>query len=214
MDLFNDKDWSEIFKPLIEKYRNHRHPLHYGNIYQLFVMVILSAQDRDDHINSLAPTLFDKYPTVNALAEANENDLTQLLQSVRYHSNKIQWILQTVRIISDKGYIPETMKELTTLPGIGRKSANVLLREMGKPAEGVLVDLHVLRVAPRLGITKAKAADTIEKDIMKNIPKSIWADAGLSLSFLGREICRPSNPKHNQCLLAESCNWYNSSLKS
>jgi len=208
MDLFDDKDWGEILKPLIEKYRNHRHPLHYGNIYQLLVMVILSAQDRDDHINSLAPAIFYRYPTIDTLAEANQNDLTQLLQGVRYHNNKIEWILQTAKIIKSKGYIPENMKELTTLPGIGRKSANVLLREMGRPSEGVLVDLHVLRVAPRLGITKATVADAIEKDIMKKLPKSLWEDTGLSLSFLGREICRPTNPKHNECVLAESCDLY------
>ncbi len=208
MDLFDNKDWGEILKPLIEKYRNHRHPLHYGNIYQLLVMVILSAQDRDDHINSLAPAFFDRYPTIDTLADANQNDLLQLLQGVRYHNNKIEWILQTAKIINSKGHIPENMKELITLPGIGRKSANVLLREMGKPAQGVLVDLHVLRVAPRLGITDAKVADDIEKDLMKNLPRSIWAEAGLSISFLGREICRPRNPKHKECLLAESCNFY------
>ncbi|MFP9118681.1 endonuclease III domain-containing protein [Flavobacterium sp. RNTU_13] len=214
MDLFDDKDWGEILKPLIEKYRNHRHPLHYGNIYQLLVMVILSAQDRDDHINSLAPAIFDRYPTIDTLTEANQNDLTQLLQGVRYHNNKIEWILQTAKIIKSKGYIPENMKELTTLPGIGRKSANVLLREMGRPSEGVLVDLHVLRVAPRLGITKATVADTIEKDLMKHVPKNLWEDTGLSLSFLGREICRPTNPKHNECILADSCEWFKSVVKS
>ena len=208
MDLFDNKDWGEILKPLIEKYRNHRHPLHYGNIYQLLVMVILSAQDRDDHINSLAPAFFDRYPTIDTLADANQNDLLQLLQGVRYHNNKIEWILQTAKIINSKGHIPENMKELITLPGIGRKSANVLLREMGKPAQGVLVDLHVLRVAPRLGITDAKVADDIEKDLMKNLPRSIWAEAGLSISFLGREKCRPRTPKHKECLLAESCNFY------
>ncbi len=214
MDLFDNKDWGEILKPLIEKYSNHRHPLHYGNIYQLLVMVVLSAQDRDDHINSLAPAFFERYPTIDTLADANKNDLMELLQAVRYHNNKIEWMLQTAKIIKSKGYIPDSMKELTTLPGIGRKSANVLLREMGRPSEGVLVDLHVLRVAPRLGITKTIVADAIEKDLMKNLPKNLWEDAGLSLSFLGREICRPTNPRHNECVLADNCEWFKSIVKS
>nr|WP_322626254.1 endonuclease III [uncultured Flavobacterium sp.] len=208
MNLFDEQtDWAEAFKPLIEKYKGKQHPLHYGNIYQLLVMVVLSAQDNDAHINKIAPDFFKKYPDMKALAKANTADLTEVLSSVRFHGNKIAWLQDIASELKTDDNIPTTMKALTALKGVGRKSANVIMREAGVKAEGIVVDLHVLRVAPRLGISKGKNADQIEKDLMKQLPQSIWAEIGMAISFLGRETCRPTNPKHSECVVSSVCEY-------
>ncbi|MFP9113523.1 endonuclease III domain-containing protein [Flavobacterium sp. RHBU_3] len=207
MNLFEQTNWPEAFKPLVEKYKGKQHPLHYGNIYQLLVMVVLSAQDNDAHINKIAPDFFKKYPDMKALAKANTAELTEALSSVRFHTNKIAWLQDIASEIKEDKNIPTTLKELTALKGVGRKSANVIMREAGVQAEGIVVDLHVVRVAPRLGITKGKNADKIEKDLMAALPQSMWADAGMAISFLGREICRPTNPKHSECVMNTVCEY-------
>lgn len=97
------------------------------------------------------------------------------------------------------------MQDLTALKGIGRKSANVILREAGVPAQGIMVDLHVVRVAPRLGITTDGTGDKIEKQLMEKLPQQMWSEIGMALSFLGRETCRPTNPKHSECVVSRHC---------
>jgi len=208
MDLFNEgTDWAKALKPLIAKYREEKHPLDYQNLYQLLVMVVLSAQDSDAHINKIAPKLFTEFPDMKALAKADEDSLLPFVEEVRFHGNKMKWLLEIAGIIKEDKNIPVTMKELTALKGIGRKSANVIMREAEVKAEGIMVDLHVVRVAPRLGIAKSDKADKIEKEMMEVLPQSIWSEVGLAISFLGREICRPTNPKHEECLLSQVCGY-------
>lgn len=207
MDLFKQTDWPAALRPLIEKYKGEQHPLDYKNIYQLMVMVVLSAQDSDAHINKIAPGFFKKYPDMTALSGANTQDLTEALSDVRFHGNKIAWLQDIASEVKEDKNIPTTMKELTALKGVGRKSANVIKREAGAEPEGIMVDLHVLRVAPRLGIAKGKNADKIEKELMEALPKDMWGEIGMALSFLGRETCRPTNPKHNQCILSNVCEY-------
>lgn len=199
-------NWDEAMKPLIKKYKNKKHPLDYENIYQLVVMVVLSAQDSDRHINDLAPKLFESFPDMRALSKATPETLTPLIGSVRNFGNKIKWLMEIAQTIKDDKNIPSTLDELTALKGIGRKSANVILRESGKPAEGVIVDLHVVRVAPRLGIATGTDANKIEKQLMAVLPQKEW-DAGMAMSFLGREICRPQ-PKCEICLMNTVCAFY------
>jgi len=97
------------------------------------------------------------------------------------------------------------MTELTALKGVGRKSANVIMREAEVKAEGIMCDLHVLRVVPRLGISQAKDGTKMEKDLMAVIPQDMWGEVGMAISFLGRETCRPTNPKHNECVMNKVC---------
>jgi len=211
MDLFKeDTDWSRALQPLIDKYECEQHPIHYKSIYQLLVMVVLAAQDSDANINKLAPALFEKYPDMKALSLANTADLTKHLSGVRFHGNKIAWLQDIAETVKDDKNIPTTMKELVALKGVGRKSANVIIREAGKKAEGILVDLHVLRVAPRLGIAKGKDATKVEKELMAALPQEMWSDIGMALSFLGRETCRPTNPKHSECILSNVCEYCHS----
>ena len=204
-------NWPEAVKPLIKKYKNKKHPLDYGNVYQLVVMVVLSAQDSDRHINELAPQLFEAFPDMQALSTATPETLTPFIGSVRNFGNKIKWLMEMGHTVKDDKNIPSTLDGLTALKGIGRKSANVILRESGKPAEGIIVDLHVVRVAPRLGIASGTDANKIEKQLMIVLPQKEW-DAGMAFSFLGREICRPQ-PKCEVCLMNTVCAYYKANRK-
>lgn len=201
-------DWPEEIKPLLKKYKNTKHPLEYKSIYQLVVMVVLSAQDSDKNINRIAPELFKTFPDMQALAKATPELLYPFIGKVRNFANKAKWLSEIAQTVKKDSNIPMTQDELTALPGIGRKSANVILREAGKKPEGVIVDLHVVRVAPRLGIATGTDPKKIEKQIMDVLPQSQW-DAGMAISFLGREICRPTDPKHELCPMKTVCDFYN-----
>ncbi|HZW65441.1 MAG TPA: endonuclease III [Hanamia sp.] len=199
-------NWPEAIKPLIKKYKGKKHPLDYENTYQLLVGVVLSAQDSDKHINQLSPKLFEAFPNMEALSHCTPETLFPLIGSVRNYANKTKWLIALAQKIQNDENIPLTLDELTALPGIGRKSANVIKREAGAKAEGVVVDLHVVRVAPRLGIATGSDPKKIEKQIMEMLPPEEW-DAGMAMSFLGREICRPT-PKCEICLMKQVCNYY------
>ncbi|WP_159801119.1 endonuclease III [Flavobacterium sp. MK4S-17] len=208
MDLFMENtDWAKALQPIIDKYKDKKHPLDYKNLYQLVVMVVLSAQDSDAHINKVAPGFFKKYPDMQALSKANTAQLTEILSEVRFHGNKIAWLQEIASVIKEDKNIPKTMKELTAIKGIGRKSANVIMREAGAKAEGILVDLHVVRVAPRIGIAEGKDANKIEKQLMEKLPRKMWGDIGMAISHLGREVCRPTNPKHHECVIKNVCQY-------
>lgn len=200
--------WPKKMQPLIDKYKGQQHPLEYKNKYQLLVMVVLSAQDSDRNINKLAPELFNAFPDMKALSGANAESLYPYVQKIRNFRNKTKWLLEISSQIKDNKKIPKTLEELTSLPGIGRKSANVIMREAGIKAEGIIVDLHVVRVAPRLGIATGTDPKKIEKQMMELLPADQWGEAGMAISFLGREICRPSNPKCGECLMKKVCNHY------
>ena len=199
-------NWQKAIKPLLKKYKDKQHPLEYKNTYQLLVMVVLSAQDSDRNINSLAPKLFEAYPNMQALTKATEETLFPFISKVRNFGNKAKWLTGIAEKIKKDANIPDTLDALVELPGIGRKSACVILRESGKPAEGVIVDLHVVRVAPRLGIATGTDPKKIEKQIMEVLPQKDW-DAGMAMSFLGREICRPK-PNCEKCLMTKVCEYY------
>jgi len=200
-------DWSKAIKPLLKKYKGKTHPLEYKSIYQLVVMVVLSARDSDKHINQIAPKLFAAFPNMHALSKASQEDLYPYIGGVRNFGNKAKWLVEMAQKIKKDSSIPNKLEPLTELPGIGRKSANVILRESGHPAEGVIVDLHVLRVAPRLGIARGTDPKKIEKQMMDVLPRSQW-DAGMAMSYLGREICRPRDPKCEICPMNTVCAYY------
>ena len=206
--MSNKVNWAQAIKPLLKKYKGKKHPLEYKNIYQLLVMVVLSAQDSDRHINSLAPELFKVFPNMEALINATPETLFPLVGKVRNFGNKTKWLTAIAKQIKKDKNIPVTMEELVALKGIGRKSANVIMREAGEKAEGVMVDLHVVRVAQRLGIATSADPKKIEEQIMEVIPEKDWGEAGMAISFLGREICRPSHPQHEECVMSSVCEFY------
>jgi endonuclease III len=206
-------DWADAFKPLLKKYKGKKHPLDYKNIYQLVVMVVLSAQDSDRHINQIAPDFFADYPNMEALAKATPEELQKRIGSVRNFGNKSRWLVALAQKIKKDKDIPVTMDELTELPGIGRKSANVIMREAGVKAEGIIVDLHVVRVAPRIGVATGTDPKKIEKQLMEVLPEKDWGQVGMAISFLGRETCRPTNPKHAECVMNTVCEYYKNEKK-
>jgi len=205
----NKVNWPEVIKPLLKKYKGKQHPLECKNTYQLVVMVVLSAQDNDKHINTIAPKFFETFPDMKTLSKATPDILSKYISDVRNFGNKAKWLCAIAAQIKDNKNIPLTLDELTALPGIGRKSANVILREAGKKPEGIIVDLHVVRVAPRLGIASGTDPKKIEKQMMDVLPQDEW-DAGMAMSFLGREICRPTNPKCEICVMNSVCVFYKS----
>lgn len=176
-------------------------------------MVVLSAQDTDRNINMLAPALFEHYPSLKELSYAKPEDLYRYIRHVRNFATKARWLTQIAAMLEKDENIPTTLEELTKLPGIGRKSANVIIRESGGKAEGIIVDLHVLRVAPRIGLVQGDKAEKIEKQLMELLPQKYWSDAGMAFSFLGREICRPTKPKCNECEMIAVCNYYKTVIK-
>ena len=202
------KAWPKKIQPLIDKYRGKQHPLEYKDNYQLLVMVVLSAQDSDRNINKLAPDLFNAFPDMQSLASATPDSLYPFVQKVRNFRNKTKWLSALSGSIKENRNIPKTLDELTKLPGIGRKSANVIMREAGVKAEGIIVDLHVVRVAPRIGIAVGSDPKKLEKQMMELLPPEQWGEAGMAISFLGRETCRPSNPKCPECVMKKDCSFY------
>jgi endonuclease-3 len=204
------RNWQKDIQPLIKKYKGKKFPLDYSNTYELVVMVILAAQDSDAHINKVVPDFFKAFPDIKSLARAEEDVMHSLLSKVRNFGNKTKWLMSLAKQIKDDKNIPLTLDELTALPGIGRKSANVIMRESGVQAEGIIVDLHVVRVAPRLGIATGADPKKIEKQMMDVLDPKDWGEAGMAISFLGREICRPTNPKHAECVMKDVCAYYKS----
>jgi len=201
-------NWQKEIQPLIKKYKSKRHPLDYGNHYELIVVVVLSAQDSDRNINKLSPEFFKAFPDMKALARADEESILTLVNKVRSSRKKTKWLMEIAQQIKEDKNIPTTLEALTELPGIGRKSANVIKREMGVPAEGIIVDLHVVRVAPRLGIAKGTDPKKLEKQMMELIDPKDWGETGMAISFLGREICRPTNPACRECVMNKVCEYY------
>ncbi len=200
-------DWPAAIKPLLKKYKNKKHPLDAATPYQWIVMVVLSAQATDSLINQVAPEFFKAYPDIKSLAKADPQSIFPIISKVRNFAHKAQWLVKMANEIKTDNNIPLEMDALTELPGIGRKSANVIRRGAKAAPQGIIVDLHTVRVATRLGIVNTDNAEKIEKQLMELLPEKEW-DAGMALSFLGREICQPE-PKCPICLMKPVCAYYN-----
>ena len=203
------ENWKENLEPLIDKYKGRKHPLHYNNTYQLMIMVILSAQDSDANINNITIPFFEKYSNLEHISNASIEEITPYFIKVKNFSTKTNWILEIAKHLKTDRNIPTNLTDLIALKGIGRKSANVILRETRQKAEGIIVDLHVIRVVPRIGLTpKYDDGNKIEKLLIQQLPYEIWNEIGMAFSFLGREICRPTNPKCDVCPINTHCNYF------
>ena len=211
MDLFNQGiDWNEILSPLVIKYKGKRHPLEYNTLFELIIAVLLSVQDSDEHINKIMPKFLARYPNIGEIKKANIEEIQAIISDVINSKNKAKWIYSIGQTVDSELNIPLNLKELIKLKGIGRKSANVILKIMKKPAEGIICDLHVIRVSSRIGLVKeSKDGNKIEMELMQKFNYKTWNDIGMTLSFLGREICRPTNPKCSNCIINSNCNFYN-----
>ena len=207
-------NWKEDLQPLMDKYSNRKHPLAYQNTYQLLIMVLLSAQDSDANINVITTPFYEKYPNIRSLSIAKNPDIEAYLYTVENYKNKMIWLVELANDLMTDENIPTNLTDLTAIKGIGRKSANVILREINKKPEGIIVDLHVIRVAPRIGLTLPhQDGNKIEKQLMDKLPYEMWNEIGIALSFLGREICRPTNPVCEVCPVNSVCNYYTNNIK-
>lgn len=178
--------------------------------YQLLIAVILSAQTTDKAVNKVTPFLWAKYPNLEDLASANLTDVELILKSIGLYKTKARNIIKTAQILADNynGQVPKTHKELETLPGVGRKTANVVLGEV-YAIPGIAVDTHVSRVAKRLNISSQDAdVKEIEADLMQKIPKKDWVISHHRLIFFGRYHCLAKNPKCEVCPLQSYCLYY------
>jgi endonuclease-3 len=177
----------------------------------MYVCIYAQTNAHTKKRNKIAPTLFEVYPNMESLAVSNVEALIPHISKVRNFGTKANWIIEIAQTIQSDENIPLTMEKLTALKGIGRKSANVIIRETNSPAEGIIADLHVIRVAPRIGLcNESKDGNKVEKQLMQILPKNICNEIGMAISFLGREICRPTNPKCESCPINNHCQ-YNSS---
>ena len=197
----------EIIKRLRKEYKNPTTALSYSSPFELVAATILSAQATDKLINSITPELFKKYPTIQTFAQANVIELDNEIKRVNFHVNKTKNIIAAAKMIMEKynGKVPDTMEELDELPGVARKTANVVLCHVFKKNEGVVVDTHVMRLAQRLGLTDKKDPVKIELDLIKVIPKDDWCDFSSMLIFFGRQYC-PARPHQcPDCPLGKLC---------
>lgn len=194
---------------LFKKYYPDAHcALHHSNPEELLVATILSAQCTDDRVNIVTKTLFKKYPTIKDYAKADIAELEQDIRSTGFYKNKAKSIKAMATIVSEKykGKVPRTLEELVELPGVGRKTANVVLGNSFGIASGIVVDTHVTRLSNRLGLTKHKSdAVKIEKDLIKIVPEKDWIQFSHWLIVHGRQVCKARKPQCEVCFLQEIC---------
>lgn len=181
--------------------------LDYDTVVQLLVATILSAQCTDERVNKVTPALFNKFPDAPALAGANREELESLIRSTGFYRNKAKNIQGAChKIVTEfNNQVPQTMDELLQLPGVARKTANVVLAHGFGIIEGVTVDTHVKRLSNRLGLTKNTDPVKIEKDLMKLLPQPDWENYSIRIIYHGRAVCKARKPRCNECSLAQLC---------
>ena len=182
-------------------------PLHYSKDYELCIAVILSAQCTDERVNTVTPALFERFTSLEAFANADIPEIEKLIFSTGFYKNKAKSIkgFATLLLEKHKGKLPKTIGELTKLPGVGRKTANVILNEIHKISEGIVVDTHVKRISNVLKLTKSENPAIIEKDLMMSIDPKYWMDFSLYLIFLGRKFCKAHKTECEGCPLNDIC---------
>ncbi len=197
----------EIIKRLSKVYPHPKSALHFTSPLELLFATILSAQATDKVVNLVTPELFKKYKTAKDFATASIEEIDSMIRKVNFHNNKAKSIKAAAQIIVEKhgGKVPDTMEELDALPGVARKTANVVLGGAFHKAEGVVVDTHVMRLANKLGLTTERDPVKIEIDLMKIIPKEHWIDFSHMLILHGRNTC-PARPHQcAACPLGDLC---------
>lgn len=205
MILRSEKEILEIKKRFLEHYPNSHTELKYKNLYELTVSVILSAQCTDRRVNLITPKLFEKYPDIESLSKANVEDIKEIIKSCSFFNNKAKNIVAMAKEVMEKynGKLPEDEKELVKLPGIGQKTAHVVMIEYFNK-NLMAVDTHVFRVAHRLRLSNAKTPQKTEEDLEKAF-KTDLNRLHQAMVLFGRYICRAVKPKCNECFLYDLC---------
>jgi endonuclease-3 len=205
--LLGPKETGRLLRGVRELYPDADCELRYGSPLDLLVATILSAQSTDQRVNLVTEELFRKYRTAADYAAAEPEVFEQEIRSTGFYRNKTKLVLGAAKRIVEAygGEVPDTMEELVTLPGVARKTANLVLgTAFGKPT-GVVVDTHVTRLAQRVGLSRQKTPEKIEKDLMAAVPREDWIFLGHALILHGRRVCKAKKPLCGECALAGVC---------
>ncbi|QAT84201.1 endonuclease III [Corallococcus coralloides] len=196
-----------VLERLREKYPDAKYELNWNTPFQLLVATILAAQCTDERVNRVTAELWKKYDGPQALADADTAELEEDLKPTGFFKQKTKTVQAVSRALLDahQGEVPDRMEDLVELPGVARKTANVVLNTAFNQASGVIVDTHVARVSQRLGLTKQEKPDAIETDLMKLVPKDDWTFFGPAVVLHGRYTCVAKKPKCAECLLNDVC---------
>lgn len=207
-DPTNPKRVAAILQRLNEAYPDATCELKHASPFQLLVSTILSAQCTDVRVNQVTETLYKKYPSPEAFADANPSELEQEIRPTGFFRNKTKSVMGASKAVVEKfgGKVPRTMEEILTLPGVARKTGNVVLGTAYGIASGIVVDTHVQRLSHRLELTKNQDPKKIEQDLMKVIPRDKWIKFSHQLIWHGRRVCVARNPKCMLCNLEKICN--------
>ncbi len=202
----NRKQAIEICNILKAEYPDVKTQLLHRNAFELLIATILSAQCTDRQVNAVTPALFQAFPSPESLAAASLEEIEDLIRPTGFFHNKAKHIRNCAKSLLEKfrGEVPQSLEELITLPGVGRKTANVV-RSAAFGQAAVVVDTHVKRISQRLGLSQNTEPDKIESDLMKIIPKENWNDFGLHLIYFGRQICTARKPACPACALRKLC---------
>jgi len=174
---------------------------------ELLIAVCLSAQTTDKKVNEVTPELFRRYGSWEKMAAADVDDVIKIIRPVNFHKGKADRLIKAAKFILEtfNGKVPDTIEDLIKIPGVARKSANVILNEVFDKAEGVVVDTHVIRLSNRLGLTVLKDPKKIEKELMDILPKKYWRNFSANLVLHGRYICKAKKPACDKCFLSDIC---------
>ncbi len=197
----------EILRKLKKLYPDAECALYFCNAYELLIATILSAQSTDKTVNEVTPALFAKYPAPRELAQADLAELEGLIHATGFFRAKARNLLGCAQVLvtQHRGEVPQTMAELTALPGVGRKTANVVLGNAFGKNEGIVVDTHVQRLSQRLGFTKQTQPEKIEQDLVRWVPQKDWTVFSHRLILHGRQVCAARKPKCEACALTRKC---------
>lgn len=201
------QDVNKIIQLLKQYYPEATCSLDFETPFQMVVAVMLSAQCTDARVNKTTPSLFKKYGTPEAIYNMKLSELEEIIHPCGFYKNKAKNIKATAEIIMNKynGIVPNTMEELMKLPGVGRKSANVIMLEAFNSPQGIAVDTHVKRISNKIGLTKNTDPEKIEQDLLKVISKEYYYDANHLFVWHGRKTCTARNPKCSECPVSDFC---------
>lgn len=201
------KEVIEIVEILKDTYKDAKCSLDFTTPFELLIAVILSAQCTDERVNKTTPSIFARCSTPKQFANIDIKELEELVHPCGFYKNKAKNIKETARIIHEKynDKVPETMEELMSLPGVGRKTANVVMLEAFDNPQGIAVDTHCKRIANKIGLSKQGEPEKIEQDLLKIIPKEYYKDVNHILIWHGRNTCMARNPKCEECTVKKYC---------
>lgn len=198
----------EVCKRMGEHYPDAQPALDFGgDPFRLTIAVLLSAQTTDAAVNKVTPVLWERYPSIEDLASANVADVSDIIRTIGFFRTKAKHCVECAQMVISEfgGTVPSTMEELQRLPGVGRKTANIVMNVGFGKVEGIAVDTHVFRIAHKLKLSNAKDPSSTEADLLKVIPEELWGPVNHQWILFGRQICSARNPKCGECFLLDVC---------